>query len=190
MGAFGDLGTHALDLMLWMLGDVDRVTAALQVAIEKYGSACDETGEALFYFSSGAIGTLGAAWVDVAEPVTAEISGTEGHAYVHNRSDLYVTCANLEGADGRSPWTRLPPAWPHAFDLFLDALNDQDRARRASIPPGRRRRGGLPQRGHGGDVPGRGRGGPGCHCSRTLHSAAKRKGGAPQWERRIRPLPS
>ena len=135
VGAFGDLGTHALDLMLWILGDdVERVTAALQVVLEKYGPDCDETGEALFYFSSGAIGSLAAAWLDVAEPITAEISGAEGHAYIRNRSDVYITSANLEGADGQSPWSDLPPAWPHAFDLFLDALNERDPSARASIP--------------------------------------------------------
>ena len=53
VGAFGDLGTHALDLMLWMLGDVERVTATLQVALGKYRPDCDETGEALFRFSRG-----------------------------------------------------------------------------------------------------------------------------------------
>lgn len=134
VGAFGDLGTHALDLMLWILGDVERVTAALQVVLEKYGPNCDETGEALFFFNSGAIGSLAAAWLDVAEPVTAEISGTGGHAYIRNRTDLYVTCANLEGADGQSPWTDLPPAWPHAFDLFLDALNQGNTSESGAAP--------------------------------------------------------
>ena len=28
----------------------------------------------------------------------------------------------LDGADGKTPWTDLPEPWPHAFDLFLDAL--------------------------------------------------------------------
>ena len=126
VGAFGDLGTHALDLMLWILGDVEKVTAALQVVLQKYGPNCDETGEALFRFSNGVIGSLAAAWLDVAEPITAEISGTEGHAYVRNRTDLFITSANLDGADGQSPWTDLPSAWPHAFDLFLDALNRND----------------------------------------------------------------
>ncbi|MCY4115774.1 MAG: Gfo/Idh/MocA family oxidoreductase [Caldilineaceae bacterium] len=134
VGAFGDLGTHALDLMLWMLGDVARVTATLQVVLDKYGPDCDETGEALFRFSSGAIGSLAAAWVDVAEPVTAEISGTEGHAYIRNRSDLYLTCANLDGADGQSPWTDLPAAWPHAFDLFLNALVAEDPSAKSAVP--------------------------------------------------------
>lgn len=126
VGAFGDLGTHALDLMLWIFGDVERVTADLRVVLEKYGPNCDETGEALFRFSSGVIGSLAAGWLDVADPITAEISGTEGHAYVRNRTDVFIKSANLDGADGESPWADLPEAWPHAFELFLDALNGQD----------------------------------------------------------------
>ena len=29
---------------------------------------------------------------------------------------------HVAGADGQQPWTSLPAAAPHAFDLFLDAL--------------------------------------------------------------------
>jgi len=28
----------------------------------------------------------------------------------------------VAGADGREPWTDLPASWPHAFELFLDAV--------------------------------------------------------------------
>lgn len=122
VAAFGDLGTHALDLLLWMFGDVRRVAAETQVVTGKYGPACDETGEALIRFTSGVIGTLAAGWVDVADPVTFEISGTEGHAWVHNRSEVYIKSEKL-GSDGKEPYTALPEAWPHAFELFLDALN-------------------------------------------------------------------
>ncbi|MEZ4636288.1 MAG: Gfo/Idh/MocA family oxidoreductase [Caldilineaceae bacterium] len=68
VGAFGDLGTHALDLLLWMFGGVDRVTATLDRAINRYGEDCDETGEGLLVFENGIIGSLAAGWVDVADP--------------------------------------------------------------------------------------------------------------------------
>jgi predicted dehydrogenase len=126
VGAFGDLGTHALDLLLWIFGGVDRVTATLGSAINRYGPDCDETGEALMVFESGVIGTLAAGWVDVADPITFEISGTEGHAYVLDRSEVFIKSSHLEGADGKRAWTDLPTAWPHAFDLFLDAINGAD----------------------------------------------------------------
>jgi predicted dehydrogenase len=125
VGAFGDLGTHALDLLLWMFGNVDRVAATLARTINRYGPDCDETGEALMVFENGIIGTLAAGWVDVADPVTFEISGTEGHAYVLDRNEVFIKSEHLPGADGKSAWTDLPEAWPHAFELFLDAVNDQ-----------------------------------------------------------------
>ena len=122
VGAFGDLGTHALDLLLWFMdGEVERVTAVLRTAIARYGPDCDEYGEGMLQFSNGTIATLAAGWVDVADPVTVQISGTEGHAVVI-KGDLYFQSEHVAGADGKAAWTELPPAWPHAFELFLDAV--------------------------------------------------------------------
>jgi predicted dehydrogenase len=119
-GAFGDLGTHALDIMLWLLGPVERLTADLGVATGRYGE-CDEYGEGLLHFAGGAVGSLAAGWVDVAQPVSLVVSGTLGHACVfHNQ--LYFQSELVPGADGKTAWTDLPAPWPHAFELFLDAL--------------------------------------------------------------------
>ena len=120
VGGFGDLGTHSLDIMMWLLGDVERVTADIRIITGRYGET-DETGEALLAFENGVIGTLAAGWVDVANPVSLEVAGTQGHAAVFN-GDLYFKSERVEGADGKQPWTDLPEALPHAFDLFLDAV--------------------------------------------------------------------
>ena len=122
-GAFGDLGTHSLDILLWWLGDVSRVTADIDVATGRYGD-CDEFGEGLIKFASGAIGSLAGGWVDVAHPVAMLVSGTEGHAHVVDNK-LFFKSAHVDGADGRE-WTALPPAQPHAFELFLDAVGGKD----------------------------------------------------------------
>jgi predicted dehydrogenase len=82
-GAFGDLGTHRLDIMLWWMGDPVTVTADVDVATGRYGD-CDEYGEGLLKFEGGAIGVLAGGWVDLADPVPLLVSGTEGHAYVAN----------------------------------------------------------------------------------------------------------
>jgi len=119
-GAFGDLGTHSLDLLIWLGGEVSAVTAQLDIGTARYPN-CDETGEGLLRFKSGAIGTLAAAWDDVANPVSLIISGTEAHAAVID-GELFFTCKKVDGADGRTPWTKLPAAKPHAFELFLDAI--------------------------------------------------------------------
>lgn len=120
VGAFGDLGTHALDILMWLFGDVERVVGNIEVATGRYGP-CDEFGEALLRFSSGVVGTLAASWVDVAQPVTLTISGTQGHAHIAD-GKLYYKSKVVAGATASDPWTDLPTAWPHAFDLFLDAV--------------------------------------------------------------------
>jgi predicted dehydrogenase len=120
VGAFGDLGAHSVDLLCWLLGRVRRVNAATRVVTGRY-AGCDELGEGLLEFESGALGSVVAGWVDVANPVTLTIAGTEGCAWTA-RGQLHVHCERL-GADGKSAWTDLPPARPHAFDQFLDAID-------------------------------------------------------------------
>jgi predicted dehydrogenase len=122
-GAFGDLGTHSLDLILWMINrDVEWVTASVHTAEGRFGPDCDEFGEGLLVFEGGIVGSIAAAWVDVSNPVVFQINGMEGNAYVLD-GELYFNSKHVEGADGREPWTDLPPAWPHAFDLFLNAVS-------------------------------------------------------------------
>lgn len=120
VGGFGDLGTHSLDLMLWLLGDVSSVTALVDVAVDNYNGT-DEFGEGLLKYKNGAIGSIAASWVDVAHPINLSISGTEGHAYVSN-GQIYFKSSHVEGADGENPWTDLPDAWPHSLELFFDAV--------------------------------------------------------------------
>lgn len=121
VGAFGDLGTHALDILLWLLGDVEKATAILSIGTGAY-EGCDETGEGLIQFKNGAIGTLAAAWDDIANPVNLLLSGTEGHAVIFN-GDLYYKTSRIPGADGTRPWLDLPLPESSGFDAFLDAIS-------------------------------------------------------------------
>ena len=122
VGGFGDLGAHSLDVLMWLMGDVVSVTAQMDRLLGKY--ACDEYGEGMLRFANSAIGTLAAGWVDLARTMPFHITGTEGVAY-GDEDKLYVKSHNLAGADG-GEWTDLPEALPHAFELFLDALNGED----------------------------------------------------------------
>jgi len=119
-GAFGDLATHALDILMWLFGDIVCVAADIKIVTGRYGD-CDEAGEAMLKFATGVTGTLAGSWLDIADRAQLMITGTEGHAQVMN-GQLYLTCKHIEGADGSKPWTTLPQGWPHAFDLFLDAV--------------------------------------------------------------------
>ncbi len=120
VGAFGDLGTHSLDVMLWMMDNpVVSVTGKVAIATGRYGD-CDEYGEALLQFANGAVGTIAAGWVDLANPASLHISGTEGYAYLAD-DGLHFKSSHVSGADG-GVWTDLPAALPHAFSLFLNAI--------------------------------------------------------------------
>jgi predicted dehydrogenase len=120
VGAFGDLGTHKLDILMWLLGDVDSVTADVRSVTGRYGD-CDETGEGLIQFKNGVIGTLAAGWVDVDDPVQLLISGTEGHAVIVDNF-LYYRSKKVPGTDGKDPYTKLPPGLRPPMHQFVDAV--------------------------------------------------------------------
>ena len=120
VGGFGDLGTHSLDILMWILGDIASVNAELKSVTKRYGDV-DETGTALIRFKSGVNGTLTAGWVDVANPVTLQIAGTEGHAVIFNDA-LYFESKKVPGSKSSEPWTELPPAPKAPLHQFVDAV--------------------------------------------------------------------
>ncbi len=126
-GAFGDVGTHAVDLVRWLMADaspVVRATATLGSVTGKYPD-CDEYGEGLLVLEDGTLGSVAGAWTDRTAPLYVEVSGTEGRAELANRQLRYRS-ERVQGADGSRPWTALPDPLPHAFDLYLDALIGKD----------------------------------------------------------------
>lgn len=122
-GGFGDLGTHGLDLLLWIFGEVDSVCAHIARINDRYGET-DQFGEGLIRFKSGVLGTLCSSWVDLARSTVFEVSGDEGHAHVRDGDpdQLFYLSKRREGFDGKQPVTDLPAKWPHALVLFLDAV--------------------------------------------------------------------
>ena len=133
VGAFGDLGTHKLDLLLFLVGDTARleaVTAAFSRPIGRYPRG-EECGEAILHFDNGTIATLAASWVDHIEPSSLLITGTEGHAVIRNApgmphndwdNELYLLTDAVDGATGKEPWTDLPAALPRPLEQFIDAV--------------------------------------------------------------------
>jgi predicted dehydrogenase len=105
---------------MWLMGDVDAVTAEVKVVTGRYGQ-CDESGEALIRFQSGVFGTLAAGWVDVADPVQLLISGTEAHAVIVN-DQLFYKNDKVPGADGKAPFLKLPAAPRLPLHQFVDAI--------------------------------------------------------------------
>jgi predicted dehydrogenase len=129
VGGYGDLGTHSLDLLLWLMNQpVDRVTATVSKGTARYPN-CDEFGEGILLFRNGTIGTLAAGWDDVSNPVTLEICGTEGHATIMN-NQLYFKSSKVPGSDDGRPWKKLPKPLTIPLERFLDALEGKK-----DVPP-------------------------------------------------------
>ncbi|HWA84087.1 MAG TPA: Gfo/Idh/MocA family oxidoreductase [Fimbriimonadaceae bacterium] len=114
VGAFGDLGTHVLDLLLWIFGPVSSVTGILANGTARY-EGCEELGEALLKFENGILGTLAASWDDVADPIRIQVAGTKGHALLG--ADLQVA-----GPDGKFEKIDTGEGVPAGFNAFLDYL--------------------------------------------------------------------
>ncbi len=119
VGAFGDLGTHKLDILMWILGEIDSVSAVIKPVVHNYGD-CDETGEALIKFKSGVIGTLAAGWVDVDDPVGFLVSGTEAHAVIFNGNLYYKN--KKQGFDGKKPILQFPKTPESPINQFIAAV--------------------------------------------------------------------
>lgn len=129
VGGYGDLGTHSLDILLWLMNQpVDRVTATISNGTARYPN-CDEFGEGILLFHNGTIGSLAAGWDDVSNPVTLEICGTEGHATIMN-GKLYFKSSKFKGSDDGKAWTRLPKGTTIPLDRFLDTLEGK-----RDVPP-------------------------------------------------------
>lgn len=120
LGGFADTGTHALDMLMWLAGDVEAVAADTRTVTGRYPN-CDETGQGTIRFKSGVTGTISAGWVEPENPMELLVAGTEGHAAIFN-SRLYLRTKKVPGADGARPWGKLPPGPDHPLLQFVRAI--------------------------------------------------------------------
>ena len=144
VGAFGDLGTHKLDLLLYLIGDTARleaVTASFSRPLGRYPRG-EECGEAILRFDNGTIATLAASWVDLVEPSSLLITGTKGHAVIRNApgmphndwsNELFLLTDAVDGATGKEPWTELPEALPRPLEQFIAAVVHGERDNLVSV---------------------------------------------------------
>lgn len=105
-GALMNQGVHTVDLLLWLMGDVARVSATSITAL--HDIEVEDTVVATLEFVNGAIGTLEAATsVYPGYPRRLELTGSEGTVILeHDRiiaADLRTAHADLLGPASEDP---------------------------------------------------------------------------------------
>ena len=80
--ALGDVGTHALDLLQWLLGEVQEVDAFL--GSFRFGYPTEDTAALMLRFQSGAVASLDCSTAAFAPESRLEVYGLDGHVIGQN----------------------------------------------------------------------------------------------------------
>lgn len=108
MGMFMDDASHATDFIHWVMGMPVSVMAEIDNTITNV--APDDTGVAIYRFSSGAMAVLLNSSVTLAGENTTEVYGDQG-VLVQNYDDLVSTHLAPEGAIALKLYNREEPHW-------------------------------------------------------------------------------
>jgi myo-inositol 2-dehydrogenase / D-chiro-inositol 1-dehydrogenase len=102
-GAWIDEGSHGIDLVRWLVGDIVRV-AAMTANRAKPQLKVDDIGTAIFTYANGALGEIGTAWsmaVEIGMRNLLEIYGTTGTLIV--RATDQFPCVEVFDKNGKPP---------------------------------------------------------------------------------------
>jgi predicted dehydrogenase len=121
-GAWIDEGSHAIDLLRWLVGDIERVSA-FTTNLAKPQLDVEDVGVASLRFASGALGELTTSWslqVEIGMRNVLELYGSKGTLILsatdrHPRVEVYAPDGSglLDG--WRSPHITASEAEPHDY---------------------------------------------------------------------------
>ncbi|MCC6697548.1 MAG: Gfo/Idh/MocA family oxidoreductase [Candidatus Hydrogenedentes bacterium] len=125
-GAMLDMGIHAIDLCLWLMGPIAAVSAKAATLVKKI--AVDDNAVLLLEFASGALGYIEVGWTSKPGFVGFEIYGTEGSLICDYLHSLRLCQGKASaGTDSSDVWTILDanPAtggWSVEIDRWIDVV--------------------------------------------------------------------
>jgi UDP-N-acetyl-2-amino-2-deoxyglucuronate dehydrogenase len=146
-GALMNQGVHTVDLLLWLLGDVNRVQARIATSLHKIES--EDTAIAILEFASGALGSLQATTAAYpGYPRRVEITGSEGTVILEHDRIIAMDLRNspADAAQAAPTDTNLSASSAAVTDIrghqkiledFLSAI-EQDTAPLCDGPQGRK----------------------------------------------------
>lgn len=129
-GALLDMGIHAIDLCLWLLGPIVAVRGVTATLVKKI--AVDDNAVLVLEFASGALGYIEVGWTSKPGFAGFEIYGTEGSLICNYLASLQMVSGKASaGADGNVNWRTLDKAptrggWEVEIAHWADVLRGRE----------------------------------------------------------------
>ncbi len=130
-GALLDMGIHAIDLCLWLMGPVESVRAEATTLIKRI--EVDDNAVVLLRFTSGALGYIEVGWTSKPGFSGFEVYGTKGSLICDYLRGLYLCGGKASaGTDSVADWKTLDKdpmrgGWSVEIDHWLDVLQGNKR---------------------------------------------------------------
>jgi UDP-N-acetylglucosamine 3-dehydrogenase len=125
-GAMLDMGFHAIDLCLWLLGPITAVSGRADTLIKKI--EVDDNAVMLLDFKNGAMGYIEVGWTSKPGFSGLEIYGTEGSLICDYTKGLTLCGGKASaGRDSSTTWTTLleksaEGGWDTEIDHWMDVV--------------------------------------------------------------------
>lgn len=113
-GAMVDLGAHPMYMLMWILGRPVKVSSAFT---EMSGRGVEDNAVSVIEFETGAIGVSETGFMTWGDPLTLEVSGTDGYLTIQDSDIKYHT---RESGGWIIP--DLPAELPHPVDYFVASI--------------------------------------------------------------------
>lgn len=130
-GALLDMGIHAIDLSLWLMGPIVSVSARTATLIKRI--PVDDNAILLLEFASGALGYIEVGWTSKPGFVGCEIYGSEGSLICDYLKGLYAV-GGTESPSGKSNYdwrninaTPTEGGWRTEIDYWMDVVRGEEK---------------------------------------------------------------
>lgn len=130
-GAMLDMGIHAIDLALWLIGPITAVTARTAALIKPI--EVDDNALLILEFASGALGYIEVGWTSKPGFTGFELYGTKGSIICDYDKGLQLCGGKASpGEDSVLEWQMLEPqpaagGWPAEMVEWIDVVRGKQR---------------------------------------------------------------
>ena len=95
-GSLMDLGSHGVDLLRYLIGEVNQVSAFCNSAVHEYD--VEETGLIMMRFENGAQGFVDTSFAAAGCDLVLEVYGTDGWVWVYNDDGWKIKRSTSDGS--------------------------------------------------------------------------------------------